>query len=483
MPEHKINDCFMEYYRCPESYARLVLTKRSFTGTGYFCFGEGATCYGACYGHHPTRLPQELLCDASADVEMDGDNVILPFDPGEVIENLRSEEYAEDWRQGASSVLAKMYYFVRPALPVGLRKHLQRLRLRGWDKRPFPRWPVDCSVDNIFEQLMLHCITITRAQRIPFIWFWPEGHSSCAIMTHDVETKMGRDFCPTLMDIDDSFGIKSSFQVIPEERYTVSPEFLDLLRCRQFEVVVHDLNHDGNLYKNREQFQRRAARINSYRNAFGADGFRAGVLYRKQVWYDALKFSYDMSVPNVAHLDPQHGGCCTVMPYFLGNILEIPVTAVQDYTLFNILNDYSIDLWKQQTEIIMEKHGLMSFIVHPDYVMKDRELVIYKSLLAYLVSLREEKNVWITTPGEVNLWWRQRAAMRLVEFHGSWRIEGAGAERARVAYASVRDGHLEVTLEEAGGPAPSGEQGAGADLALARTMSQSPKHAANRSIT
>ena len=81
-----------------------------------------------------------------------------------------------------------------------------------------------------------------------------------------------------------------------------------------------------------------------------AKGFRAGVLYRKQLWYDALDFEYDMSVPNVAHLDPQRGGCCTVMPYFLGNLLELPVTTTQDYCLFNILNDYSINLWERQIE-------------------------------------------------------------------------------------------------------------------------------------
>ena len=192
-------------------------------------------------------------------------------------------------------------------------------------------------------------------------------------MTHDVETKAGRDFCQTLMDIDDSLGIKASFQIIPEERYEVSPEFLESIRQRGFEVVVHDLNHDGHLYRDREQFLERAAKINSYGKDYRADGFRAGVLYRKQLWYDALRFAYDMSVPNVARLDPQRGGCCTVMPYFMGNILELPVTTIQDYTLFNILNDYSIDIWKRQIEIIMAKHGLMSFIVHPDYIMKPRE--------------------------------------------------------------------------------------------------------------
>jgi hypothetical protein len=170
-------------------------------------------------------------------------------------------------------------------------------------------------------------------------------------------------------------------------------------------------------------------------------------LYRKQLWYDALKFSYDMSVPNVAHLDPQRGGCCTVMPYFLGNILELPVTTTQDYTLFHILDDYSMNLWKQQSELIMEKHGLMSFIVHPDYVIEPPERRVYEALLGYLVQLRQEKNIWITTPGEVDRWWRQRAKMKLVDNGEGWQIEGLGKERARIAYASAKEGRLVLTLQ------------------------------------
>jgi hypothetical protein len=265
-------------------------------------------------------------------------------------------------------------------------------------------------------------------------------------MTHDVETEVGQEFCSKLMDIDDSFGIKASFQIVPEERYRVSTQFLDSIRERGFEVVVHDLNHDGHLYKDREQFLQRAAKINAYRQKYGIDGFRAAVLYRKQLWYDALQFSYDMSVPNVAHLDPQHGGCCTVMPYFIGNILELPVTTTQDYMLFHILNDYSTRLWKQQIELIMEKHGLISFIVHPDYVMDAREQAIYRELLDHLSELRETKDVWITTPGEVNRWWRQRAKMKLSENGGDLRIEGLGSERACIAYASEQDGRLILKL-------------------------------------
>jgi hypothetical protein len=155
-----------------------------------------------------------------------------------------------------------------------------------------------------------------------------------------------------------------------------------------------------------------------------------------------LDFEYDMSVPNVAHLDPQRGGCCTVMPYFIGHVLELPVTMTQDYTLFNILNDYSTNLWEQQIALIMEKHGLINVIIHPDYITGPRERTVYEALLSRLAELREKENVWITTPGEVNRWWRQRAQMTIVEEDGSLRIEGAGRERACIAYASERDGQL-----------------------------------------
>jgi hypothetical protein len=249
------------------------------------------------------------------------------------------------------------------------------------------------------------------------------------------------------MDIDDAFGIKASFMVVPERRYDVAQSYLDSITARGFEVGVQDLNHDGHLYRHRHQFLERVKHINSYGRKWGAVGFRAAVLYRRQEWFDALDFEYDMSVPNVAHLDPQRGGCCTVMPYFVGRVLELPVTTTQDYSLFHILKDYSIALWKRQIELIMEKHGLISFIIHPDYITTPRERQTYEALLARLTFLRDEKHVWTPTPGEVNRWWRQRAEMRIVEDGEDLRIEGPGKERACIAYASEEDGRIVFSVE------------------------------------
>ncbi len=261
-------------------------------------------------------------------------------------------------------------------------------------------------------------------------------------MTHDVETRAGRDFTGELMDLDDSYGIKASFQVIPERRYDVPDDYLSFVRNRGFEVNVHDLYHDGHLYQTRDNFVERAGKINEYARKFGASGFRAGVMYRNLDWYSEYKFSYDMSVPTVAHLEPQRGGCCTVFPYFVGDILEIPLTTTQDYSLFQILKDFSIDLWIRELNLIQRRNGLMSFIAHPDYLISHRSRKVYEALLSHLQGLIAREKIWSALPGELDRWWRARRQMSLVQKNGCWEIEGPEAKRARVAFASLEGGRI-----------------------------------------
>ncbi|MFZ0086814.1 MAG: hypothetical protein WAK78_16130, partial [Candidatus Acidiferrales bacterium] len=262
-----------------------------------------------------------------------------------------------------------------------------------------------------------------------------------------VETVAGRDFTSDLMDLDESYGIRSSFQVIPEKRYEIPDEYVQEMRNRGFEFNIHDLNHDGQLYQERELFLQRAKKINEYIKKFGSSGFRAGVMYRNLEWYGAYDFSYDMSMPNVAHLEPQRGGCCTVFPYFVGKILEIPLTTCQDYSLLQILNDYSIDLWKKQLDLIRARNGLMSFISHPDYLISPPARKVYESLLDHLQKIVKHEKIWMALPGEVNRWWRARSEMKLVQKGTRWEIEGPDSERARIAYATLDGDRLLYTVE------------------------------------
>jgi glycosyltransferase involved in cell wall biosynthesis len=447
-----VNRVLGDYYRVPERELGPVWAAQPSGETGFFRFGPEAICYGQSASGVSSRVDNSGSYDALKSTRVKDSDLYLPFDPVQVVENLRRERYVKRPRTNHSRivdhpVIRESYYAVRVLLPVSIRKRLQRVYLSGWQKLQFPRWPLDTSVDAIHEQLLRLSMEAAGVRRIPFIWFWPRGASNCVILTHDVETAAGRDFIPTLMDIDQSYGFRASFQVIPEKRYEVSDECVQAIRSRGFEFNVHDLNHDGRLYQERGKFLERAAQINQYVKKFDARGFRAGAMYRNLDWYSEYNFSYDMSVPNVAHLEPQRGGCCTVMPYFIGNILELPLMTIQDYSLFHILDEYSISLWKQQVDLISERNGLLSFVVHPDYVIDKRARAVYEELLQFLAQMRDERELWSALPCEVDRWWRNRSQMKLVAAGDGWKIEGPDCDRARIAYAILDGDRLDYAVE------------------------------------
>ena len=447
-PVYIVEQTLLDYFRIPPELLSGVVASASACGggsgePGFFQFGPNNICFGRSETGVAPNIEGSGAFDALSKVRFNGTCLQVPFDFTEIVTNLRRERYRERLGNGGTALAAtksakNLYYTLRGSLPFSVRRFLQKSYFSGWKKLPFPSWPVDCTVDALHEvYLRLLLQSKDGPSRVPFIWFWPDGAANCLILTHDVETAVGRDFTSRLMDLDDSYGFKASFQVIPEDRYAVPDDYVSEIRRRGFEFNLHDLNHDGRLYLDRPEFLRRAARINQFAKQYQCRGFRAGSMYRNQDWYDAFEFSYDMSVPNVAHLDPMRGGCCTVMPYFVGKTLEIPVTTTQDYTLFHIFNDYSIDLWKQQLSIIRERNGLMSFITHPDYLVETRERNIYASLLEHLRGIVSREKIWSALPGEVDVWWRARNEMRIVRRGADWEIAGPGSERAQLAYASL----------------------------------------------
>jgi hypothetical protein len=372
-----------------------------------------------------------------------------PFDLGQVADYLRHERYITGYEhQFIQNRLRSLYYHMRPLLPKRVRQCIQRVYFRCRAQPRFPNWPVDTTVECLYEATLRQLLRYGGIAEIPFIWFWPEGYSGACILTHDVETRAGQDFCGHVMDVEDAAGVRSSFQLIPEGRYKLSPAFLASIRDRGFEIGIHDFNHDGRLFDHRQQFLRRVKKINGYARDFGAKGFRSAILYRRLDWFKALEFSYDMSVPNTGHLEVQKGGCCTVFPYFIGNILELPLTTVQDYVLFEIFRDHSLALWKRQAELILANNGLVNFLVHPDYIREPRAEAAYRLLLEHINQMHLQQNVWVALPGEVETWWRQRSRMELVADGARWRIQGVGQERARVAYARLKQDRLVVNISK-----------------------------------
>jgi hypothetical protein len=83
---------------------------------------------------------------------------------------------------GPGTMLGKPSYSVRPMMGISVRRHIQRLALRNWREFPFPHWPIDTTVEQVFEKLLVSAMQARNIKRIPFIWFRPEGASSCVMV-------------------------------------------------------------------------------------------------------------------------------------------------------------------------------------------------------------------------------------------------------------------------------------------------------------
>ena len=81
-------------YRCPDQFLQFDLAGKLSSDWGYFRFGHDAVCYGRTSSGYRTNDAHSLLYGVFRDVTTKDSTVLLPFDPTEVINNLRLERYA-----------------------------------------------------------------------------------------------------------------------------------------------------------------------------------------------------------------------------------------------------------------------------------------------------------------------------------------------------------------------------------------------------
>ena len=210
---------------------------------------------------------------------------------------------------------------------------------------------------------------------------WPGGKQFALVLTHDVEGPRGLANCERLMELEIELGYRSSFNLIPEGDYEVPASLRERMRMEGFEVGVHDLHHNGKLYRSKERFDVAAPRINRYLREWKAVGFRSGFMHRNLDWLHALEIEYDMSTFDTDPFEPQPDGAHTIFPFWVSRpgepnseeskrsgYAELPYTLPQDSTLFLLLKETDCTIWKQKLDWIAEKGGMALLNVHPDYM-------------------------------------------------------------------------------------------------------------------
>ena len=213
------------------------------------------------------------------------------------------------------------------------------------------------------------------SERAPDGWpGWPDGKQFAFVLTHDVESQEGLAKVRKLAEFEMEHGFRSSFNFIPDGPYQVSAELRQWLVDNGFEVGVHDLHHDGKLYRNREEFRKKAERINEYLIEWQAVGFRSGFMLNRLDWMHDLNVAYDASTFDTDPFEPQPEGMHTIFPFWLpvpldarGNdsrkgYVELPYTLPQDSTLFLHMREKSPEIWLNKLDWVAERGGMAAVI-------------------------------------------------------------------------------------------------------------------------
>ncbi len=311
--------------------------------------------------------------------------------------------------------LRYFYYHFKPYLPWRLRLSLRRLWYRRIRRHYTHVWPIKQT-----------------AGHAPAGWpGWPGGKKFAFVLTHDVETAEGLECCRELTAMERRLNFRSSFNFVPEGSYTVPSALRTWLAENGFEVGVHDLKHDGKLYRSRGSFKRNAERINRHLKDWNVVGFRSGFMLHNLEWLHDLNIEYDASTFDTDPFEPQPDGADTIFPFWVpapgahppassirhpvssfqhpasgipdlasdpasrishppsisasqhfsisafGKIplpasrpgyVELPYTLPQDFCLYILLQEQTIDIWKRKLDWIASRGGMALLDVHPDYL-------------------------------------------------------------------------------------------------------------------
>jgi peptidoglycan/xylan/chitin deacetylase (PgdA/CDA1 family) len=353
-------------------------------------------------------------------------SIFLPFDIDVPLDALLEERY-----QGEAGVLRKtasrIYYAVRPLLPSRARLALRRFLRRIQDRSALLAWPVETSFHRL-GAVLLALIERVAGEPLPWVPHWPDPYSWALVLTHDVERAGGYGSVSNLRAVEQRFGLRSAWYFVPERDYRVEESVLEALRASGCEIGLHGLRHDGR-DMTPEDFPARSVAMRAYADRWGATGFRGPSTYRDRELIQQLGVEHDSSWADVARYEPQPGGCCSWLPYFIGDVVELPITLPQDHTLFDIYRERTEASWLDKAAFLRQQGGMALILTHPDYVHSPERLAAYERFLA---PHADDPDAWIALPHEVAAWWRRRADSHIERRDGSWTIVGPAATEVQV---------------------------------------------------
>jgi peptidoglycan/xylan/chitin deacetylase (PgdA/CDA1 family) len=337
----------------------------------------------------------------------------------------------ERWRSPtADAVLSPsvldLFYKIKRFVPRFVQLYLRRRLVAKQGDPIFPAWPFEVAGVNLVRIALADALLDRGVDAVRFPWFWPDGATAAVALSHDIESADGLSRAPLVASWEELYGFRSAFNIV-SDWYPIDMRQVHRLSSKGHEIGSHGIYHDRSLFASRECFERQLPLLREFSARFGAVGFRSPSTHRVVEWLEELPFSYDCTMPHSDPYEPIPGGTATVWPFFHGEVVELPYTAPQDHTLFNLLGHRDCTLWRRQFDALASCNGLFQVITHPDsgYLGRPAAGNAYRALLR---TIAERTDTWVALPRDIAAWWRRRATGATPRGDGIARWTGTGIE-------------------------------------------------------
>ncbi len=137
-------------------------------------------------------------------------------------------------------------------------------------------------------------------------------------------------------------------------------------------------------------------------------------------WMHELEITHSTSTFDTDPFEPQPDASGTIFPIYVkksgvkNGYVELPYTLPQDSTLFVIMREKTIDIWKNKLDWIASKGGMALFNSHPDYMNFNKKIndseeypVRYYTEFLEYIQKKYKGQYWQALPRDIAKFWKE----------------------------------------------------------------------------
>lgn len=267
----------------------------------------------------------------------------------------------------------------------------------------FPRWPCETALVGYWKRWLSDVLEEFRLSDAWHLAFWPEGAKCSIVLTHDIRNANDLTQIGEICDIEERLGFRSAWY-LPVEDFEIEWCQIEELQSRGFEFGIRGTRTDQETPGDERKLQRlepslqRAIRDHYYR------GFRAPSVCRDVSRIGGQDFDFDSSFCDTDPFDQRPGGTCSVFPFFIGKLVELPITLGRDHTIIQLLRRNPLSTWSLKARWLANAGAMILLATEPRYLSIASYGDAYKNFLVDVSKIK----AWHALPSEVAAWWRLR---------------------------------------------------------------------------